>query len=101
MMNVIFAAVVTGAFYPVPNGPFGHPRALQVPWQPVDERGQQVWFQGEIAIGRLHPIEAAHATDFVGETALLFRGAHMLDYGITEDNLEGLIAERQLAAVAG
>jgi hypothetical protein len=80
MVNVIFAAVVTGAFYPIPNGPFGHPGTLQVLRHPMNERSEKVWLQGEIAIGRLHPVALSYAADFIGETPLQFGAAHVLDY---------------------
>ena len=55
---------------------------------------------GKPAIGGLHPIGAAYAGDFAGESALGRGIADVLDDGIAEDDVEGFIAEGQGAAIA-
>ena len=52
------------------------------------------------AVRRLHPVGAADARHFVGESALALGIAHVLDHGIAEDDIERAIAEGQRAAVA-
>ena len=67
----------------------------------MDQRGQQVLLYREPAVRCLHPESAAHPRDFARETLLAGGIAYVFDHRVAEDHVEGAVAERQTAAVAG
>ena len=50
-------------------------------------------FDGEPVIRSLNPTTTAHATGFPGHFHLVFVGVEVLDDGVTEADVEGLIVE--------
>ena len=67
----------------------------------MNDRRQQVLFDGEPAIRRLHPIGPSYARHLAREALLAGGISHMFDDGVTEDDVERLSRKGQRPAVAG
>src|SRR6476661_6106984 len=101
MVDIEAAAVGSGPHQDGPEVETRDDNPLPGPWKPVDEGSQQVLFDGEPAVRRLHPIPSADACHFARELLLAAGIAHMLDHGVAEDEVETLVGEGQPAAVRG
>jgi len=73
MPDVELPTIRSGTLNQRPHGEATGDGLARPPRQPVDERGQQVRLDGKRAIGRLDPIGASGAADFVRELALILR----------------------------
>jgi hypothetical protein len=81
------------------EGEAAHPTLLHWFGKPVQEKGDEVGFDGEAAGGGLDEPGGGDAADFAGELLLGGAGAEVLDDGVAEDDVEGLIAKGKPAGV--
>ena len=68
--------------------------------QQMHQRGKEVRFHREVAVGRLHPVTLPHAGDLRRKPRLSLRRPNMLDHRVAENDVERPIGKRQPAAVA-
>jgi hypothetical protein len=66
-----------------------------VKWQPVQEQADEVRFQREASIGRLHPIAPGDPANLPGEVCARPRITDMLDHRVGKADIEGAIPKRK------
>ncbi len=84
----------------LPHSKPAHDGCSPVRRQEMHKRCQQMRLNGKVPVGRLHPIPPSGPHCFAGKLFLRFGPAHVLDYGIAENYVEGAFVERESAAIA-
>ncbi len=77
-----------------------HYRLLPRLRKEVNERQHHVVLKWKASVWRLHPESPPHASYFLRKRLLVRAQTDVLDHGVTEHNVEGVVPERQQPSVS-